>query len=247
MHGFKLFSKDCLPLSSPAMRSGTLTAPMDVVEAIDRGYRGLCEYCGEFKDLDKVGRCTTPDTDEPQYCYSCGDPADFSSSQAKKGSHARCHECVESGRNQRWAPFKDRAANGDPAELVTAVEHLNEELVMTLLAEGAAPDQPRQLIIRGADHPRLQWRAAYFADGTPVPEDCARQPTTPLKMAVFRLSDAMLEEEAQLRLVRIAAALIEHGASREPAKHLYESRYGPASTDDEPANAFTQMYELLAA
>ena len=217
---------------------------LSVAEAEDLDYRGLCEYCGEVKMLGEVGRCTTPDIDEPQNCYACGLPAEFSSSQAKKGSHARCSECVAGGRQQRFAPFRDRAANGEPAELVRAVEDLDEELVMTLLAEGADPDQPRQLIIRDASQPRLQFRAVYSADGLPAPDESDMQPTTPLKMAVFRLSDAMLDDEAQLKLVRIAGALSEHGAAKDSPRLLFEARYGPASKDD-PANPCSQMYELL--
>ena len=39
--------------------------------------------------------------------YSCGGgPVEFSTSQARKGSHARCPECVAANRKQRFAPFQ---------------------------------------------------------------------------------------------------------------------------------------------
>ena len=218
---------------------------------LEGDFRYRCEFCGELESADKLPRCTTPDVEEPTHCYACGEPTEFSSSQARKGSRARCETCIQRGRRRRFAPFKELAEFGDPAtsRLVKAVEEINEALVLTLLEqeEAGLVDQARQLRLRvPVEGSALMWRAAYASDGRPVHEEAAGQPTTPLKMAVFRLSDCCLDEAALQRLVRIAQALVEHGASRGPAKDFFESRYGPAEPLGEEINAFTQLYAILS-
>jgi len=217
---------------------------------VEADFRYRCEFCGGLEAAHKLRRCTTPEVEEPTRCYACGEPADFSSSQARKGSRARCETCIHRGRSARFEPFKELAEFGDPAtgRLVKAVEEINEALVLTLLEQDEAGlvDQARQLRSRVPVHGSgLLWRAAYVSDGRPVHEEALGQPTTPLKMAVFRLSDCCLDEVARQTLVRIAHALVEHGASRDPAKEYFESRYGPAESSED-INAFTQLYALLS-
>ena len=214
-------------------------------------FRYVCEFCGELKPGDQVGRCGTPEVEEPFQCYSCGEVADFSSSQAQKGSRARCAACVEGGRRERHQPFRWRAEHGERG-LVEAVEEIDEELVFTLMEraerdgglEGLV-DQARQLRLR-VPNSGMGIRAAYLPDGRPAADEALFQPTTPLKMAVFRLSDCMLDEADRQKLVRIAQALIERGASKDAARAFFESRYGPAEPGEE-INAFTQLYALLRA
>lgn len=221
-----------------AWRTGTLARGMDATEAHARGYQGLCEYSGEMKPFNALHRCPTPEVDEPIRCYACGEDADFSASQVKKGSHARCRACVDSKRSGRFAPFLQRARYGEPADLIEAVETIDLTRVLTLLEHGAQADGARQLLIRD---PLLGLRAAYF-EGAPVAEDDPIQPTTPLKMAVFRMSDCMLDETQRLVLLEISRALLRHGAPPAPARMLYETRYGAA---DEAEGAFGELYALL--
>eukprot|EP00435_Cladocopium_sp_Y103_P012262 s1514_g3.t1 len=234
------------------VRPSTLAAGMTVAEVHGMDLHGICEYCGELKPLEELGRCETPEVEEPTHCYSCGaGPLEFSTSQARKGSHARCPECVAANRNKRFAPFQHRASRSDQdvdAELLQSVEDVDEARVLEALEAGADADCSRPLLLRdgtGACH----FRAAYRGDGRAVPEEAAEQPTSPLKMAVFRLSDCMLDETTRMRLVSIAQALIEHGAAVAPARHLFELRYGRCEREgddiDEPPNAFHHLYNLL--
>ena len=214
-------------------------------EATTLNLHGICEYCGELKPVEQLGRCSTPEVEEPLHCYACGRITEFSSSQARKGNHARCQACVDAGRKQRFQTFLEQAG-GHPNRLLKAVEEINEHLVRTLLEEEIEVDPTRQQLMKIEG--LRAWRAAYTADGQAVPEEDPEnhQPTTPLKMAVFRLSDCMLDEAARLSLVNIAQTLIEHGAPRAAAKELFENRYGPAEADEEE-NAYTQLYALLSA
>jgi hypothetical protein len=70
---------------------------------------------------------------------------------------------------------------------------------------------------------------AYNTDGTEKRDMEPDQPTTPLKLCVFRFSDCMLTEEDQLTLIRIAKVLIQHGAHKTEALEYFISRYGTAS------------------
>ena len=222
-----------------AARTGRLPR-MDAAEAHARGYQGLCEYSGELKPFDALHRCPTPDVEQPIHCYACGEEAIFSGSQAKKGSHARCQACVVANKTARFAPFLQQARYGEPTGLIQAVEAIDLTRVLTLLEQGAQADEARQLLI---PDPLLGLRAAYL-EGLKVPEDDPIQPSTPLKMAVFRMSDCMLDEARRRELLDISRALLRHGAPPAPARRLYEDRYGmPDETETE--GAFAELYALL--
>lgn len=230
------------------MRPGTLGPGASWTEATEKGLHAICEFSGELKPLGELNRCGTPDVEEPDHCYTCGQgPMEFNSSQAAKGSHARCPECVNLRRTGRFQAFRQRATQGDQDvhfELMKAVEEINDANVLRALEAGANPDCARPLVVR--DPQTGLHRAMYLADGTAVPQVAPEQPTSPLKMAVFRISDCMLDETSRLRLVTIARRLIEHGAPVEAARGLFELRYGSPDADPEPDdNAFNQMYDLL--
>eukprot|EP00440_Ansanella_granifera_P039413 gb/GFBE01042760.1/.p1 GENE.gb/GFBE01042760.1/~~gb/GFBE01042760.1/.p1 ORF type:complete len:201 (+),score=24.83 gb/GFBE01042760.1/:1-603(+) len=88
-------------------------------------------------------------------------------------------------------------------ELCAAVSELNLQLVRTLLEAGHDANAVRP----------------------PGGEDQC-QPDRPLKMVVFRLSDAMLSEDDHKTLADIARLLLRHGADPVPAQELAEMRYG---------------------
>ena len=67
----------------------------------------------------------------------------------------------------------------------------------------------------------------YNSDGTERPEIDEYQPTTPLKLCVFRYSDCMLREPDLLNIRNMCTLLIKYGANDfEAAIKLFESRYG---------------------
>ncbi len=61
--------------------------------------------------------------------------------------------------------------------------------------------------------------------------DPPKQPDTPLELVVFRVSDAMLDDDDLRRLAEIARLLVEHGADPAPAMAMAEHRYGPYDPD----------------
>mmetsp|Transcript_36041 Transcript_36041/g.67110 ORF Transcript_36041/g.67110 Transcript_36041/m.67110 type:complete len:231 (+) Transcript_36041:37-729(+) len=230
------------------MRPATMASGMTLAEAKALDLRAYCEYSGELKPLDDLGRPPTPEVDEPTHCYSCGAATDFSATQARKGSRARCQDCVTVGRKARFAPFEQRARRGEldvHVNLMHAVEVIDEEGVLAAIAAGADVSHSRQLY--ASDRSFLPQRALYTADGLPVPETHPAQPTTPLKMVVFRMSDCMLDEAARMHLVRIAEVLIEHGAARAEALELYHMRYGTPEPDEDGTEPFVQLYRHLLA
>ena len=52
------------------------------------------------------------------------------------------------------------------------------------------------------------------------------QPTTPLRLVLFCISNNLLEEEDLKQLAEIAKILLSHGADPKPAMQLAEIRYG---------------------
>jgi hypothetical protein len=66
---------------------------------------------------------------------------------------------------------------------------------------------------------------SYNADGSEKLNFNENQPTTPLKMCVFRFSDHELNEHDRSVIIEIAKLLIKFGASTINAKECYESRY----------------------
>ena len=67
------------------------------------------------------------------------------------------------------------------------------------------------------------------------------QPTTPLKMVVFCISDALLEDPAWDEFLQITKLLLTAGADPKPAIALSESRYGTYH----PKNAEDTFGEIL--
>ena len=57
-------------------------------------------------------------------------------------------------------------------------------------------------------------------------EDDTHQPTTPLRMVVFRISDSFLEDADLKLFAEIASLLLQYGADPRPAIQLAELRYG---------------------
>ena len=71
------------------------------------------------------------------------------------------------------------------------------------------------------------------------------QPTTPLKMVVFRISDNLLEDADLAKFELIAALLLEYGADPKAAMALAETRYGPYELAL-PDTPFTRVLHVIA-
>lgn len=87
-----------------------------------------------------------------------------------------------------------------------AVEKINLQRVKQLLSRGADPNHARDFEI---DKDR--------------PPD---QPSTPIRMAVFRWSDCMLEDKEREEVVEIYRVLVESGGDRVDALGYARRRYG---------------------
>jgi hypothetical protein len=71
------------------------------------------------------------------------------------------------------------------------------------------------------------------------------QPTTPLRMVMFRISDALLDERGLEQFAEVARVLVAHGADPMPAMQIAESRYGKFDPDC-PRNLFTDVWRIIA-
>lgn len=52
------------------------------------------------------------------------------------------------------------------------------------------------------------------------------QPTTPLRMVMFRISDNMLSDDDLIEFAAVARLLLRYGADPRPALQIAEARYG---------------------
>ena len=71
------------------------------------------------------------------------------------------------------------------------------------------------------------------------------QPTTPLRLVMFRISDCLLEDEHLKLFAEIATILLRHGADPKPAMKIAESRYGKYYPGDEKS-AFMDVWRIVA-
>ena len=103
------------------------------------------------------------------------------------------------------------------SELTDAVAVMDLAAVQALLQAGADPNAVR----------------------APGGEE-THQPDRPLKMVMFRLSDALLSSDDRSVLATIAAVLLDHGADPGPAMEVAQSRYGeyPGPDDEDTWEAW---------
>lgn len=71
------------------------------------------------------------------------------------------------------------------------------------------------------------------------------QPTTPLRMVMFCISDALLTENDIRQLGEIARLLLERGADPQPAMQIAEYRYGKYNPHAEKS-AFIDTWTIVA-
>jgi hypothetical protein len=109
-------------------------------------------------------------------------------------------------------------------ELMRAVEAFDAKAVKTCLERGADPNYTL--------HPDEK-----ESDGT-------MQPTTPLRMVMFRISDCDLPVDGFTQYKDIAQLLLRHGANPQPAMEIAEHRYG--KYDPMESNPFMEVWHVIA-
>ena len=71
------------------------------------------------------------------------------------------------------------------------------------------------------------------------------QPTTPLRLVMFCISDALLEESHLKQFAEIAKLLLQYGADPKPAMEIAEWRYGKYDANAEES-AFMKVWQIVA-
>jgi hypothetical protein len=190
-----------------------------------------CEYCGTLFSSSSNHECTLLQFQ----CYSCGEKQldKFSKSQASKEEQQRCNECVAAKRTLRFQHFQSRAFVSHSRDsqdlnhqLMYAVQDHNISKVDEILNAGANAEYIRQNSISWNG----QWRYCFHKDGTEMPELDNLQPSTPLKMCVFRISDCTEDNEKDNEeIVKLLISKISSKDQILQALDYFESRYGKPS------------------
>ena len=201
-----------------------------------------CKYCGTLCKYgsNHMENCY-PNWDHVEQqvkcCYSCGSiKHGFSLSQLNKKHLARCKNCIETGKNTKYARFLHLYKNVDdfPIELLDsnkqlfkAVYDLDTLLVSKLLLNGTNPNYCRQATAL-LWNPVVEWAYLYDENGNEIEEqdEVLPQPKTPLRLCVFMLSNAGNTEEDMDNIYNIAELLIRHGADKHDAVRYFRQRNG---------------------
>ena len=151
-----------------------------------------------------------------------------------QGLPARCKECVQCYETTKRYPSPPPDPKSIDELLTEAVQNADVpvERVQELLAQGANPNYVRRRYVRDRS---FKLSLVYRADGIPMPEEDeeCKQPTTPLKLVGFRISDCMLQEADLWRFKEVADLLIAYGADAKPALAIMENRYGTREESNE--------------
>lgn len=228
-----------------------------------------CEYCGilfpleikenELRHDQYPDNCATPilSNDNNIQCYSCGenDITKFSKSQINKKEKSRCIECINHNIQTRYKKYSDnlyfqRDCNKDKKDkkLYHAVACYNIEEVTQLLKDGANPNYIRQNSVYDIISNKHVY--TFLSDGKEEPEYDLdnKQPTTPLKLVVFRISDCMLIDENLRDFNVIAKLLLDAGANKEGAIKFARNRYGIIDNEnfeDDNNNEFMNVIKTI--
>ena len=205
----------------------------------------ICKYCSALSKYEEnhVSNCSMimnyTNVDGILRCYSCGNEnKTYSASQLAKEYQARCTDCVNNKKTTKFEPFAHLYSSNYNniksdsysinKQLMYYVSSLDIQKVEELLQQGANPNYNRQLTFYD-DKFTFQHIDVCDKDGNEVPEIDEYQPTTPLKMCVYRYSDCMLNTVDLNRIRNMVVLLIKYGATTDGIKdaiHLFHSRYG---------------------
>ncbi len=188
---------------------------------------------------------------QPQ-CFSCGpldDLSSFSRSQLRKaecGEPARCEDCISVSKIERFIDYQAVATISIHEELMDVVSKGDVARVTELLSLGADVNHIRQAWVIDKNRPSR----AFYSDGTAVPEEDSGdlQPTTPLKLVGFRISDSCLSDNALVAFKEIASILLSSGARAAPALRHMEGRYGAFDPDAYVnGGTFAEIFAMIHA
>lgn len=110
-------------------------------------------------------------------------------------------------------------------ELMNAIVRHDVEAVKNCLENGAYPNYSR---FRDDEEP-----------------NGLIQPTTPLRMVMFCISDCMLEDDDLKYFTEIAKLLIHYGADPKPAMEIAEDRYGKYDPDAQNG-LFMEVWRIVS-
>jgi hypothetical protein len=108
-------------------------------------------------------------------------------------------------------------------DLINAIESNNVQAVRDCLEKGADPNYTRH------------WDES----------EAAGQPTTPLRLVMFCISDALLEDIHLKNFAEIATLLLSYGADPKPAMEIAEHRYGKYDPANE-SGPFMDVWHIIA-
>lgn len=208
-----------------------------------------CDYCGKLYTVSSTddikynphhNGCekSLPEFDETDIesvklhikCYSCGsnDYDQFTKSQLKKIGKARCKSCITANKTERYIlyPYNERyRLMSLNHKLMNAIAQHNFEQVKKLLNDGANPNYIEQKCIIDSYIFKYTW----LSDGEEEPDMDDEQPTTPLKLILFRICDLQLNNDDRKEFNKITKLLINAGARIDVAKDyiskLYSTRH----------------------
>jgi hypothetical protein len=111
-------------------------------------------------------------------------------------------------------------------QLMDAVAYIDLKAVKRCLESGADP--------------------SYIQHGDENDPVGTMQPTTPLRMVMFRISDNLLVEGDLKQFAEIAKLLLSYGADPKPAMEIAEHRYGKYQPTNFGENAFLDVWHIVA-
>lgn len=114
-------------------------------------------------------------------------------------------------------------------------DHENERLIQAVTYLDT--DGVREALAAGADaNFQLELPDGYEKD--------VEQPSTPLKLVMFRISDSFVDDDGLRALANIARLLLDHGADPVPAMAIAEARYG--AYDPTTEGLFAEVWHTVA-
>ena len=114
--------------------------------------------------------------------------------------------------------------------------NLNEELMEAVTY--FKTDKVKECLERGADPNYCRFRDEDGPNGL-------IQPTTPLRMVLFRISDCDLNDDNLKEYVKITKMLLDSGANSGPAIEISESRYGEYKPEEYDGHPFMEVIKLV--
>jgi hypothetical protein len=182
-----------------------------------------CKYCSLLcKNGDEhIDNCKNYDLDK---CFSCGGVnKEYSKNQIKRSDYRRCIECVKNNNFNRYEHYAHLYYDIDDTSIFYYISMINYTKVKELLDKGENPNKHQKRTHNG--------KILYNKYGNQDEDIDNEQPTTPLKLIVFKYSDCLLDNKQLNILYKIAVLLKDYGANIDEAGEYYKYRYGDCKGD----------------